>query len=346
LYIGDIKLSNNNGQLVVQQVTDAGLVTETPVPDTPGAVTTDRLINGANIATLASDGALNLSSNGAGLKWSNPETPPQPIGGWLANSTIAFDKDLGIVLSNGVGGSGGYSWILSKDGKLKLPLGGDIVDSNGISVLGGGNANTGNINFVNDDIYNFNGITLENADLTHGATSAVIIPANGSNGTLQINNTYGPVSITSGITGATQQWEFRGDGVLRSSNSFTKTSMTGITTTSPTVVWTASEDFISGVKLLIQVESFENGDNTGWHSQVCEAIIASRGYANSFGGPGGDPVMTVYGVTHTSTVPLVTFTVQRNPTTKFIEVVGTLTAAVNPVSADLRIYSVETATRD
>jgi hypothetical protein len=77
---------------------------------------------------------------------------------------------------------------------------------------------------------------------------------------------------------------------------------------------------------------------------VCEAVIASRGYANSAGGPLGDPVMAVYGVTYTSTVPLVTFTVQRNPTTKNVEVVGTMTAAAT--SADLRIYSVETSTRD
>lgn len=46
IYIGGIKLSNDNGTLLVQQVTDAGLVTETPIPGSTGAVTTDRLING------------------------------------------------------------------------------------------------------------------------------------------------------------------------------------------------------------------------------------------------------------------------------------------------------------
>ena len=96
---------------------------------------------------------------------------------------------------------------------------------------------------------------------------------------------------------------------------------------------------------MIQVEANEVGDATGWHSQVCEAIIASRGYANGFAGPGGTPVMTVYGVTYTSTSPLVTFTVQRNPTTKMIEVVGTATAAADTAPI-LRIYSVETSTND
>jgi hypothetical protein len=111
------------------------------------------------------------------------------------------------------------------------------------------------------------------------------------------------------------------------------------------VVWTSKVNYISGAKLTIQVEAHEIGDATGWHSQVCEAVIASRGYASSFGGPGGEPVMTVYGVTHTSSVPLVTFSVQRNPVTKKIEVVGTMTAAADG-GADLRIYSVETSTRD
>ena len=56
LYIGDIKLSNNNGQLLVQQVTDAGLVSEAPIPNTPGVVTTDRVVNGSRNITLNSSG--------------------------------------------------------------------------------------------------------------------------------------------------------------------------------------------------------------------------------------------------------------------------------------------------
>jgi methylglyoxal synthase len=57
--------------------------------------------------------------------------------------------------------------------------------------------------------------------------------------------------------------------------------------------------------------------------------------------------MSVYGVTHTSVDPLVTFTVQRNPTTKKIEVVATRTAAVDiGTTVNLRVYSVETGTRD
>jgi hypothetical protein len=116
-------------------------------------------------------------------------------------------------------------------------------------------------------------------------------------------------------------------------------------TASSAVVWTGIVDYVSSVKLVIQLEADETGDVSGWHSQTCEAIIASRGYASSFSGPGGEPVMTVYGVVYTSTVPLVLFTVQRNSISKLIEVVATKTAACgsNPY---MRIYSVEMATRD
>jgi len=51
IYIGDVKLSNDSGTLLVQRVTDAGLVTEEPV-EAPGVVTTDRLVNGINTVLL------------------------------------------------------------------------------------------------------------------------------------------------------------------------------------------------------------------------------------------------------------------------------------------------------
>lgn len=110
------------------------------------------------------------------------------------------------------------------------------------------------------------------------------------------------------------------------------------------VIWTALSNAISSVKLTIQLETNQIGDTTGWHSQVCEVIIASRGYANAQPGY-GEPIMTVYGVTYTSTLPLVTFTVQRNPTNRLIEVVGTRTAETS-TAIDFRIHSVEMITRD
>jgi hypothetical protein len=60
VYIGDIKLSNDNGTLLVQQVTDAGLETEEPI-EAPGVVTTDRLVNGENTFVLNDDGTVEIN---------------------------------------------------------------------------------------------------------------------------------------------------------------------------------------------------------------------------------------------------------------------------------------------
>ena len=63
IYIGDVKLTNDNGTLLVQQVTDPGLDTEEPVPDAPGVVTTDRLVNGENSFVLSSNGIVELNGD-------------------------------------------------------------------------------------------------------------------------------------------------------------------------------------------------------------------------------------------------------------------------------------------
>lgn len=195
----------------------------------------------------------------------------------------------------------------------------------------------------------------------------VVIPSVANQATgypLQIYNKGDPTSIVQvfgqgGVqivtnTGVDEKvFEFGGDGTLdipstgsvRQNNSWTRTVAPIVSVGVGAVVWTSNVDYISSAKLTIQVECDEVDDATGWHSQACEAIISCRGYANVYGGPGGDPQMIVYGVVHTSINPLVTFTVQRNPTTKFVEVVGTLTAAASG-NAALRIHSVEMSTRD
>jgi hypothetical protein len=89
-----------------------------------------------------------LSLPAGGIVWNNSESPPTPIGGWLASSSLSFDKDVGAKISNGVGGVGSVEWTFGKNGNLTLPVGGDVVDSTGTSVLGtptvldGGNAST------------------------------------------------------------------------------------------------------------------------------------------------------------------------------------------------------------
>ena len=73
---------------------------------------------------------------------------------------------------------------------------------------------TGNIGFNNDIIFDSNGVNISNQNLTHGATSSLIIPTNGSNNPLYLTNNYGDVIVTSGITNQTQFWRFGDNGLL------------------------------------------------------------------------------------------------------------------------------------
>ena len=161
---------------------------------------------------------------------------------------------------------------------------------------------------------------------------------------IQINNNLFVEIGTSYGTANESLWRFGRDGALTSpGGSFTKTTTNNLATTVLTqIVWTATETFISGAKLTIQVEANETGGTGNWETQVCEAVIAVRGYTAA-----SVPVMSVYGVTHTSVAPLMTFTVDRNPVSNLVEIVGTRTAtATTTGNASLRIHSVETGTMD
>lgn len=198
-------------------------------------------------------------------------------------------------------------WQFGADGALTLPSGYPILFGNGNSRIQAG---------MGFHINSEEGISLEAVDATDPLLPVV------------------------------HQWHFGTDGALNSpGGSFTKTTNNYLANNVTTqVVWTSTQNGISGVKLTIQVECDETGgvNYPNWETQVCEAIIAVRGYDSV-----SEPVMSVYGVTHTSVEPLMTFSVQRNPTTFLIEMVGTRTATASPLGgADLRIYSVETGTND
>ena len=161
-----------------------------------------------------------------------------------------------------------------------------------------------------------------------------------SNATFTIAN-YSPTP-----NNRTNDWLFGTDGTLvLPGGSWTKTTNNSLAYNVATkVVWTSTQSNISGAKLTIQVECSETDgvNGTSWETQMCEAVIAVRGYNST-----SIPVVSVYGVTHTSIAPLMTFSVRRNPTTFLIEIVGTRTGtAVLLNNADLKIYSVETGTND
>ena len=65
------------------------------------------------------------------------------------------------------------------------------------------------------DVFNSNGIVLENSDLTQGATAAVVIPTNGNSDPIQVNNTYGNIALQTGAgSGITASWSFDNTGNL------------------------------------------------------------------------------------------------------------------------------------
>jgi hypothetical protein len=109
VYIGDIKLSNNAGTLVVQQVTNAGLQTEAPVAN-PGTVTTDSLVNGDHSLVLTSDGTVTLDGQpftaGAGggdtKTWITTVSTGKPESRIMSISSVEYDATGNILALAGV----------------------------------------------------------------------------------------------------------------------------------------------------------------------------------------------------------------------------------------------------
>ena len=151
-----------------------------------------------------------------------------------------------------------------------------------------------------------------------------------------VNGLY---DVTLDVNGNTT---FPTQGYIRQNNSYTRTVNGTNISGAPTVIWTGTNDNITSVKMTIQIEGYEGGDTSGWHTQTCEAVIAERYWSNA-----GtlDPTMSVYGVVHTSVDPLATFTVQRNATTHLIEVVATPTGTAFGTLYP-KVHSVELGTRD
>jgi hypothetical protein len=218
-----------------------------------------------------------------------------------------------------------------------------------------------NANFT--ELFNSSGFTGTTDRLVNGDSEAVLsssgiltLPFNNYLETIDINlqiGSQGVVTIRSDAASnlTTKSWTFDTDGSLtlpaagfvRQNHSFIRATTASAPAATGTVVWSANQDWTSAIKLTIQVEGNVTGDATGWHVQTCEATIASRGYANGTYGY-GDPEMSVYGIIYTSPSPLATFEVQRNPTTRFVEVLATGTDLNNNITVS--IHSLEIGTAD
>jgi len=115
IYLGDddqyVKIEKNGGNVLIGTDTNS----KRWIFDTNGDLTVP--------GTVTSDDRLTLNSGGANS-------------GYVA--AVLADGDLGKVLLRTDNGTSTKTWEFNKEGNLMLPNGGDIVDSTGNSVLGGG----------------------------------------------------------------------------------------------------------------------------------------------------------------------------------------------------------------
>lgn len=227
---------------------------------------------------------------------------------------LSFKNDPVFIVA-GADDANAKEWKFDNAGNIILPQGGNILNYSGSSVLNP--LNTGNISFNADTISN------------------------------SINNNDINITVNSSILG-NLTWNFSPEGKLTlpengqiiQNFSITKTTTFDlITPLTPTIIWSSDSVYTSTAKLLIMLEQ-DPGDSSPDHVQSCEAMIAAKGA----GGIGPDvPTMSVYGIVSTSIAALATFSVQRNATTKKIEVLATLNNTNEP--AYIRINSVELLSR-
>ena len=132
-------------------------------------------------------------------------------------STIGNVYAVNAISDNVIANTGTFTNNVSINSNLSVT--GDINASyyfgNG-SYLTGVIPVTGNIGFIDDTIYDINGPTLNNSDLSHGATAGLVIPANGNTQPATLTNIYGNVVLGASLTGAggISNWTFDGTGNL------------------------------------------------------------------------------------------------------------------------------------
>jgi hypothetical protein len=133
------------------------------------AINGNQLVNGDKTLILDTGGDLTFPSGGKVIGDSQDGTYLQAnpgndgyagLSSLNGNSWMWTANDGGAYISSSDGATV-KSWSFNTDGKLTLPIGGDIVDSNGTTVLGGGNADLGNFTFSDDTIANDNGLLLD-----------------------------------------------------------------------------------------------------------------------------------------------------------------------------------------
>ncbi len=131
LYIGNVKLSNDTGQLLVQQVTDPGLVTEQPVLDAPGAIALDSLFLGGVELKASSDGKVVIPgiTRASGYKVSEVYQTGIMVGIYELDQDIFIADNYSFLditdngnIDNLLGSLGPLTWTINGAGNLQISV--------------------------------------------------------------------------------------------------------------------------------------------------------------------------------------------------------------------------------
>ena len=308
--------------------------------------TTSRLVNGLKEAVLNSDGSITLPTLttldwdrrnlvGPTLQMGNdPSVNETVITGPAPDQTnpnavrMIIQGQEGYGPGFGSGQAGGYE---GGDVYIWAGHGGEGADYSGnggdVKLRGGiGGLNGGYIRLESGDANAQNGyggfldLNAGNATNTNGRGGDVNIRAGtgpAEDGQVFINGRV--TNITSKSTGINTDggtWNFDSNGSLHSPNGYTLNRGQQQFFTAgdpPTVIYTSQDGTIGAIKAMITVRDAKPNDLNGDYdvdTQVCEMIVTvKRRYTNNGATVTTTPVASVYGVTHTSTLPLATFTV-------------------------------------
>ena len=157
--------------------------------DTNGVVVLpdQSVINGATLRVVPGTGELNYAALAAGSDSNHPEKTwiwVDTNGAWVSTDSYATNN----------------TWKFQNDGKFILPVGGDIVASDGVTSVLGGGASTGDITFDNSKLTSSTSQNFLNLDGT-GEVGLV---------TVSTNN----IHIRTDFNDNNNHWQFGSDGNL------------------------------------------------------------------------------------------------------------------------------------
>jgi len=223
-------------------------------------------------------------------------------GGWGSNIKIhgGLGGETGDNLATGEGGEGGYVEIRGGNGQAGKG-GGYLELRGGDAIYSGGSPNT----VAGGNVVITAGNATNGIETDKGQGGSVVISAGTGNKADQHGNVL--------ITTENGTWYFAPDGRLGMPNGYSLPPLKSSNInagSAPTVVYTSYDNYVGAIKATIRVSCTQAvvGGVTDEDTQICEILVARKArYANNVWTT--TAVGSVYGVTHTSTLPLATFTV-------------------------------------